>query len=249
MNLAAFLTVGLALIFKAMPAYASESTDRINTLLAEIDDLWRGNSSEATISMKVKTRNYTREMKMKAWAKGKEKTLVRIQAPIKEKGTATLKSGNTIYTYLPKTDRTIRLTSGMMMGSWMGSHFTNDDLVKESRLLDDYDGALTREDDDTLEITLTPKPDAAVVWGKIVMVVDAKNRLPKSAIYYDEDMGVARTATYRDNKALGGRTVPAVMRMVPADKPDEFTEMEYLSLEFDQDLPDSMFSIGRLRKQ
>lgn len=245
------LAILLTTLFTAGTARAEDP--RLKKLLDDIDNLWRGRSSEAVLTMKVKTENYTRTMKMRGWSKGKEKTLVRILAPLKEKGTATLKSGNNVYTYLPKTDRTMRLTSGMMMGSWMGSHFTNDDLVKESRLLDDYDAAITfegkRGGEEVLELTLTPKPDAAVVWGKIVMEVGAKDHLPRKAVYYDEDMDVSRTATYADVKEMGGRRLPATMRMVPADKPTEYTEMRYEKLTFDEDIPDSFFSIGRLRQR
>jgi hypothetical protein len=182
---------------------------------------------------------------------------MRILAPIKEKGTTTLKSGDSIYTYLPKTDRTIKLTSGMMSGSWMGSHFTNDDLVKESRRSDDYDVSLTfdgkRNDREELEFTLLPKEDAAVVWGKLVLTVwydpADDNYIPISEISYDEDMEVSRTLTFTDLKMLGGRMRPAVMTMVPADKPDEYTKFIYESLEFDIELSDSIFSLSKLRKK
>ena len=151
------------------------SQDRAKEILRHIDDLWRGASSYGIFSMQVKTAHYTRNMRMEAWSKGKEKTLVRILEPLKEKGTASLKSGNSIYSYLPRTDRTIRLTSGMMMGSWMGSHFTNDDLVKESRMEEDYHVTISyegvRNGRKIIEFQLTPKPDAAVVWGKVVLIV------------------------------------------------------------------------------
>lgn len=109
------------------------ASERAKKILRQVDDMWRGNSSHGIFAMQVKTAHYTRNMRLEGWSRGKEKTLVRILAPRKEKDTTTLKAGNNIYIYLPRTDRTIRLTSGMMMGSWMGSHFTNDDLVKESR--------------------------------------------------------------------------------------------------------------------
>ncbi len=245
------LVLGICLVAIARPA-AAASDPRVDRLLDEIDDLWRGSSSEAVLSMTVKTQHYTRTMKMRAWSKGKEKTLVRILEPLKEKGTATLKSGNSVYTYLPKTDRTIRLTSGMMLGSWMGSHFTNDDLVKESRLREDYDTAITFEGDrggeKIIELTLTPRPDAAVVWGKIVMELGAADHLPRKATYYDEDMKVARTATYSKITNLGGKQAPSVLRMVPEDKKGEYTELSYDSLEFEKSIPDSFFSLGSLRK-
>ena len=126
-------------------AESSTEKERISEILATVDDLWRGKSSYAVTTMRVKTEHYTRTMRMEGWSKGKEKTLFKVLEPLREKGTVTLKSGNHIYTYLPKTDRTIRLTSGMMMGAWMGSHLTNDDLVKEARLEADYDASISFE--------------------------------------------------------------------------------------------------------
>ena len=221
-------------------------------ILREVDDLWRGDSSHGIFTMQVKTAHYTRSMRLEAWTKGKEKTLVRILAPLKEKGTATLKSENSIYSYLPRTDRTIRLTSGMMMGSWMGSHFTNDDLVKESRMEDDYNPRISFEGErngrKTIEFTLIPKPEAPVVWGQVVATVLAEGYLPLTQIYYDEDMAVARTLTFSDIRPLAGRPRPTVMRVVPADKPEEYTEIVYERLELNVGIDDAFFSLASLKR-
>ncbi len=122
------------------------SMKRAKDILRQIDDMWRGTSSHSVLTMQVKTAHYTREMRMEGWSKGKDKTLVRILSPLKEKDTATLKSGNE-YLQLSAEDRPNHssLTSSMMMGSWMGSHFTNDDLVKESRMEEDYDPSVSFE--------------------------------------------------------------------------------------------------------
>lgn len=226
---------------------------RAREVLEKIDDLWRSDSSRSTVSMKVVTANYKRNVRMENWTLGKERSLVRILSPRKEKGTATLKSGNAIYTYLPKTDRTIRLTSSMMMGSWMGSHFTNDDLVKESRLSDDYTPRITfegrRAGRKIIEFALEPKPDAPVVWGRIIITVLADGYLPLESLYYDEDMYLARTILFSDIKTLGGRKVPAVMRVLPADEPDEFTELVYEKMSFGVDLGDGFFTLQQLRRR
>lgn len=226
---------------------------RAYQILEKVDDLWRSTSSQGTISMRVKTKHYTRSLRMESWSKGKEKSLVRIISPLKEKGTVSLKSGNTMYTYLPKTDRTIRLTSSMMLGSWMGSHFTNDDLVKESRLSEDYDPAITFEGERDglaiIDFALLPKPDAPVVWGKIVITVRASDHVPLVSLYYDEDMILARTLTFDKIEEMGGRLVPAVLRMVPTDKPEEYTELIYEDILFDIDITDSFFSLMQLRRK
>lgn len=226
---------------------------RVKTLLNEVDDLWRGKSSYAVTTMQVKTAHYTRTMRMEGWSKGKEKTLFRIIEPLREKGTATLKSANHIYTYLPKTDRTIKLTSGMMMGSWMGSHLTNDDLVKEARLEEDYDATISFEGErDGLSIiafTLIPKLEAAVVWGKLELIIQADSHLPIVQRYFDEDFELTRTISFSDIKILGGRERPAILRVVPTDKPDEYTEFVYEKLEFDIELSDRLFSLSSLKKR
>ncbi len=237
----------------ALAQLDDHQSGRARQILRQVDDLWRGSSSHGLVSMRVKTEHYTRNMRMEAWSKGKEQSLVRIVAPLKEKGTATLKSGNNIFTYLPRTDRTIRLTSGMMLGSWMGSHFTNDDLVKESRREEDYDAHISfegeRDGRQLLEFTLLPKPDAAVVWGKLTLTLLDGSYLPVQEIYYDEDMQVARTITFSDVKMLGGRERPALLRVVPADKPDEYTELVYESLQLNIEVSDALFSLSSLRRR
>ncbi len=221
-------------------------------LMNYVDDLWRGESSRAEIRMQVKTEHWERTMEMKAWSLGKEYSLVRITSPKKEEGTATLKYRDEIYNYLPKTDRTIKITSGMMMGSWMGSHFTNDDLVKESRYSEDYTSRVIFEGEDDgkmiWRIQLDPKPDAPVVWGKIVFEIIQSTLMPVRAIYYDEDGETVRTMSFSDFKEMDGRLVPAKLRLTPEDEPGEFTELTYLDMAFGVDVSESFFSLRNLKR-
>jgi len=228
------------------------SRERAKEILRQVEDMWRGTSSHSLFTMQVKTAHYSRDMRLEGWSKGKEKSLVRILLPLKEKGTATLKSGNSIYNYLPRTDRTIRLTSGMMTGSWMGSHFTNDDLIKESRMEEDYDPFVSfegnRDGEEIIEFTLIPKPDAPVVWGKIVAIVLSEGYIPLKYYYYDEDMNIARTIIFSKIELLAGRLRPKVMKIVPADKPNEYTELVYEELDLNIQIEDEFFSIARLKR-
>jgi outer membrane lipoprotein-sorting protein len=140
----------------------------------------------------------------------------------------------------------------MMMGSWMGSHFTNDDLVKESRLAEDYVPEITfegeRDGRKIVVFDLTPKPEAPVVWGRITITVLADDYLPVVSRYFDEDLVLARTLEFMDIKEMGGRKLPAVLHMVPADKKGEYTELIYQEIQFNVNVPDSMFSIMQLRR-
>lgn len=243
----------LLILSTVYPVYAvDDTTVRAKKILRQIDDLWRGDSSYGRFTMRVKTEHYTRTLQMEGWSKGTEKTLMRILKPLKEKGTATLKSEDTIYSYLPKTDRTIRLTSGMMMGSWMGSHFTNDDLVKESRMEEDYNPRIRfegmKEGRQVIVFELKPKPDAPVVWGKLELMVTKKDFLPVYEKFYDEDMQLARTMVFEKIIPLAGRPRPSVMRLTPADKPGEFTEFIYEKLQLNIPVKDSLFSLANLKR-
>ncbi len=252
-NVAVYLLGTLLLMSSCNTAAFAAGDGRAKEILRSVDDLWRGQSSYSVATMQVKTRHYTRNMRLEGWSKGKEQTLFRILEPKKEKGTATLKSGTNIYTYLPKTDRRVRLTSGMMMGNWMGSHITNDDLVKEARLEEDYDAHISfegmRDGQEIIEFVLIPKPDAAVVWGKVVLEVRSDSWLPLRETFFDEDKEIARTFLFTDLRMLAGKPRPAVMRVVPADKPGEFTEFVYQTLELDIEISDRFFSLSNLRKR
>jgi outer membrane lipoprotein-sorting protein len=248
-----FALFSTLLFLLAQPGNALESSEsRAQEILAQLDDLWRAQSSHSILVMHVQTKHYTRSVEMEAWSRGKENSLVRILSPKKEEGTTTLKSGNTIYTYLPKTDRTIRLTSGMMGSSWMGSHFTNDDLVKESRLSEDYIPQINyegvRDGFDVIEFTLIPKPDAPVVWGKITITMLSRDHIPIDSYYY-EDMVLERAITYDQVREMGGRLLPARLRVQPTDKVGEFTELVYKEITFGIDIDDSFFSLLQLRRK
>jgi hypothetical protein len=221
-------------------------------MLDRVDDLFRGKSSHGVMTMKVTTAHWSRALKLEEWSEGKQKSLIRILSPRKERGTATLKVGRDIWNYLPKVKRVIKLPSSMMGDSWMGSHFTNDDLVKDSRMADDYDYAVTyrgdRDGETVTEITCKPKPDAAVVWGKIVMRIRDRDLMPLGGDYYDEDMKLARTMRFSGFREMSGRLVPAEMTIVPADKPGESTAVVYESLEFDAPQEKGAFSLRNLQR-
>lgn len=221
-------------------------------ILNKVDDLYRGESSQGVMTMSITTENWSRDLTLEFWSLGKEMSLFRILAPKKEKGTTTLKNEDDIWNYLPKVNRTIKLPSSMMSQSWMGSHFTNDDLVKESRFTEDYDFEITfrgeRDEREVIEITCLPKEDAAVVWGKVVAVIEKDTYLPVEITYYDEDLELARTMTFMEIRKLDDREIPTVMHVLPADKPGEVTIVTYNEVEFDIDIDEGFFSLRNLQK-
>ena len=217
--------------------------------LERLDDMYRGKSSHGLMEMEVKTKHWTRQIAMESWSLGEDYSLVKIVFPKKEAGTATLKAKDDLYTYLSKTGRTIKITGGMMGGSWMGSHFTNDDLVQGARLSDDFEISreTSLETPDTYVFRAVPKPDAAVVWGKIDATLRRSDLQPVQQLFYDEDGELSRKMSYGDIKTISGKTLPTRIRMEPVDKPGEYTEMRQKKVEFDVALDESFFTLQKLR--
>ena len=234
-----------ALVWLAPAVAVAEPT--IEELLDATDDVNRGASSKSTITMQVKTKRYERTMTMDAWSRGEEDSLIRITAPAKDAGTTTLKVGDDMWNYIPKIDRTMKIPPGMMSGAWMGSHFSNDDLVKSNRLADEFTYEKESVVDGVYTIVCTAKPDAAVVWGKVVVKV-REDKIPLEVGYYDEEGELARKLTFSDVRELGGRTVPATMLLEPADRPGEFTKITTTAMDFDVKFDDRTFSLQSLKE-
>lgn len=239
--------------FVLMPLSFGAHAMKVDELIHHIDDLWRGETSQATMSMAVKTQRYERSMTLESWSSGKKASLVVIREPVKDRGVATLKVDDNIWNYLPKINRVTKVPSSMMSGSWMGSHFTNDDLVKDSTFADDYSSTITfdgvRDGQKIYEITSVAKPDAAVVWGKVVNVVDQKTLAPTVARYYDEEGKLIRTLRFDEVKQIGERFVPMRMRLQPEDKADESTVITYEDIRFGVPIEDSFFSLQSLQRK
>jgi hypothetical protein len=243
----------LALAPGAVAAAPPEPTDPEfpRYLLDRVDDLFRGESSHSVSSMQVKTKHWERSMKLEGWSLGQDYSLIRILEPKKERGTATLKADGDLFTYLSKTGRTIKISGASMGGSWMGSHFTNDDLIKDSRLADDFEYRLedgpTIEGERTWAVILIPKPDAIVVWGRIDVMVRKSDLMPAGQLFYDEDLKPVRKLEFSDYREIGGRNVAQRMRMSPLDEPGEFTEIRYESIEFGVALSPAFFTVQQLK--
>ena len=222
-------------------------------VMERVDDQYRESKSHGVMEMKVKTKHWTRAMSMEAWSLGREYSLVRILKPKKEKGNATLKARNDLFTYLSKTGRTIKITSGMMGGSWMGSHFTNDDLVRHTRLSEHYKIKLAFSGQaggsEIYRFELVPHPDAPVVWGKMIVTVRKQGLLPVSQEFFDEEGKKVRVLTFSDYQKVGGKMRPMTMTMKPLDKPQEFTMVHWKNIDFDVKLSKSFFTIQKLKSR
>ena len=167
-------------IFFSTCAIASNLDPEI--ILNNVDDIYRSNASHGILTLSVKTANWQRSLTLEQWSKGNDMHLLKVLKPKKEKDLATLRVDNNVWNYMPKVKRVVKIPSSMMSSSWMGSHFTNDDLVKQSRMVIDYDFSITheglRDGVDIVEISCIPKKNAAVVWGKVEVIVYRNDFIP-----------------------------------------------------------------------
>ena len=203
------------------PALAQEPLPDVEAVMDYIDDLYRSESSHAVMVMTVVNERGTRELELESWSRGDDEGLVVIREPPREAGTATLRTDDGLWNYAPRADRLIRIPSGLLSESWMGSHFTNDDL--------------------------TPKPDAPVVYSRLVFLIRPGDWVPLRAEYYDEGT-VIRTMIFEDVQTVDGKPIPMTMILRPEDEPDERTVVAYRVLELDVPVEASMFTRQGLRR-
>lgn len=253
------VAIGLGLIWlSAGPISTSANDQEAREIVDRASRLLIGKwSTVATMEMQITKQDLRREIAIKFWSLGESNILIRIYRPQEDAGSAILKVGNKIWYYLPKVNRTVEISPSMMMTSFMGSTFTLDDLVKQSRLADDYvitaSPEAQRDGGAVSEYTLTPKPAAVVVWGKIILEVRQADRMPVRQRYYDEDGKLVRGLTFSEYKSVSGRLVPMRLVMQSMDKSGEqVTEEATITIEriiFDLPIPaEKIFSPKRLKQ-
>jgi len=221
-------------------------------IITKSDNLFRGNSSVSSMSMTIKTPYWQRTLKFKGWEKGRDKMLIIITYPQKEAGTASLKVGNDMWNYLPKVNRTIKIPPSMMLQSWMGSDFTNDDLVKESSIIHDYEHNLTGTEkidgQQCYKVENIPKPDAAVVWGKIVYFCRVSDLVPVREEFYSERGELVKLLTMSNIKYMHDRNYPTYWVMRTVREKDRHTAITVEDIKFNTDIPDSKFLLQNIGK-
>ncbi|MGC1390739.1 MAG: outer membrane lipoprotein-sorting protein [Bacteroidales bacterium] len=236
--------VGFILAVSFHTAYSQDFMAR--EIVKKADDKGRGQTSQGIMTLKIVRPDWTRSITLKSWSKGTEYSLIYITAPAKEKGQVFLKRQNDMWNWVPSIERVIKIPPSMMMQSWMGSDYTNDDLVKESSIVTDYSQKLLgREKVRNMEcykIELIPLPDAAVTWGKVItwITVDGFNQW--EAEYYDEDSTLVNVMNASDIKRMGDREIPTKLEIDPVNKKGNKTVLVINSMIFNQPISESFFS-------
>ncbi len=213
--------------------------------------LLRGQTTQIVMTMKINHEAYQRVLKLRSWTQGKDKSLVSILSPAKEVGIASLRLGNQMWNFFPKTDQNVRVPTSVMLQSWMGSDFTNDDLMKLSSLSTDYThrwiGLETLGKDKVNLIECYPKLNAPVVWGKIRYWARTLDNLPVKEEYYDEKGKLVRTLLLSRFKKMDDRVIPTIMKIKSVDAPKDETVVTYEKVVFDRKIEAHWFEKENLR--
>ena len=240
------------LLFMLLAVVSAVQAQDIKEIVKQADEKFRGNSSEGEMTMIIKRPSWSRTVSMKNWTLGDEYSLIYITAPAKEKGQVFLKRQKDMWNWVPNIERMIKIPPSMMMQSWMGSDFTNDDLVSQSSLVKDYTHKLLGEEtiDSYLcyKIELIPHDDAPVVWGKIIMWISKNNYYWLKTEYYDEDNFLVNTEILSDVKKMDDRTMPTRMEMIPADEEGHKTIIIFDKMKFNIKLKESFFSQQNMKR-
>lgn len=236
------------LIMFTIKSVAQDATE----IVKKADELMRAKSSYSEITMKIVKPDWSREMSMKVWSLEPDYAIIYISEPARDKGTVTLKRKNEVWNWLPSAQKVIKIPPSMMLQSWMGSDFTNDDLVRESSVTKDYTHKLIGEEKidglDCYKVQLTPKPEAGVVWGKIIAWIAKNSYLEPKVEYFDEDGFLVKKFIGSKLQNMDGRNIFTHWEMIPEDKPGNKTIMDYKKIQFNIKIDEAFFSEQNMKR-
>jgi outer membrane lipoprotein-sorting protein len=238
------------LVLTGLSASADTGGRDARDIVRDAINHWRGLSSQGAMTMTIHRPDWERSMSMESWTQGEKRSLIRVTAPRKDRGNGTLMDGNKMWSFSPKINRVIKVPSSMMSQSWMGSDFSNKDISRADDIVEQYDHTLLSETEidghTAYEVQSIPHEDAAVVWGKEVLVVRSDNVLIEHR-FYDQDGELVKMLRTLEIGEMGGRTVAVQQRMEKVAAPGAWTEIIVDSIEFDVDLSDNVFTLSNLR--
>lgn len=248
--------IGLLVIVFVSGIFANNTYAQDNLSAKEIiikaDELTRGKTNESTMKMEIIRPTWKRTVAMKSWGRGMGFSMTYITSPAKDKGSVFMKRKTEMWNWMPSISRMIKIPASMMSQGWMGSDYTNDDILKESSIVYDYTHKVIAEEKiegfDCYKIELTPKEEAAVIWGKVLMWIVKDKYIQVRTEFYDEDDDLVKSNFGHDFKMMDGRLIPTIIEIVPADEEGNKTVLYIQEMKFDIDLPESFFSQQKMKR-
>ena len=244
----------ISLIYTVSYSSISLAQDNLSAIdiIMKADELTRGKTNKSEMTMEIIRPTWKRTVAMKSWARGLDFSMTYITAPAKEKGQVFMKRKTEMWNWMPSISRMIKIPSSMMSQGWMGSDYTNDDILKESSIVVDYTHKIINEEkvDGYLsyKIELTPKEEAAVIWGKVIIWVAKDSYIQIKSEFYDEDNDLIKSNFASEFKKMDGRLIPTKIEIIPAGDEGKKTVLYIKQMKFDIDLPENFFSQQKMKK-
>ena len=225
------------------------ANDKIEAILDKIDHLYKSKNSISNIEMTIKTPHWNRTLKMKIWTRGLEDSFITIFSPQKDKGISTLKLRKEMWNYFPKINKVIKVPPSMMMGSWMGSDFTNDDLVKENTFRNEYISSWGKKSEKNYTIVLIPKKETVTIWGKVELLIEKETLFPLKQTFFDEKGTRIREMNFKEVKMMGGKSFPTLLEVIPLNEENQKTSIRYTDAKFNTHIPNNIFTRRNLQRR
>jgi outer membrane lipoprotein-sorting protein len=247
------LTSSLILIFLLFTNYTfSQFGITAEEIIKKADEKIRGKTNTSKMEMEIIRPSWKRSVSMKSWGRGMDFSLTYITSPAKDKGQVFMKRKTEMWNWMPAIGRMIKIPASMMSQGWMGSDYTNDDILKESSIVKDYMHKIIKEEKidgyDSYKIEMIPKEDAAVIWTKVFKWITKDEYIQIKSEYYDEDNELIKSDFSYDFKLMDSRLIPTRIEIIPADEEGKKTVLYIKSIEFDVDLPESFFSQQNMKR-
>lgn len=216
-------------------------------IVRRADEKYTGElSGYSVMTMTIIRPSWQRTVEFRSWSKDEDYALTLITSPAREKGQTFLKRGSEMWSWNPSISRLIKLPPSMMSQGWMGSDYTNDDILRESSVVNDYTHEITGEEviegNACYRIKMVSKPEAAVVWGHQVRWIDKKDFNIFKVELYDEDGYLVRTEKASDVKTMDGRLIPTRIELLPAEEPGNKTVVVISDIKFNIPVREDFFS-------
>lgn len=242
-------TLSILLLLLLWPYYSNSQT--ATEIIKKSDELMQGNSSYSEMTMTIVRPTYQRNISFKSWSKGRDYGMVLITAPAKEKGQSFLKRKNEMWNWVPSISKMIKLPPSMLSQGWMGSDVSNNELLNESSIVNDYDHILLGKENFggyiCWKIKLVPKPGTPVVWGYIIKWISQDGYFQLKSEYYDEENQKVKTEIATDIKTMDNRLIPTRFEVIPADNPKQKTILTIVTMDFDIPIKDDFFSQQQMK--
>ena len=242
------LTIIIALFFISLGISAQNATE----IVKKATEKMQGENHYAEMTMKIVRPTWERTVSFKMCSKDRDYSLTLVVDPVKEKGQTFLKRKNDLWSWNPKISRLIKLPPSMLSQGWMGSDYSNDDILKESSMIVDYTHKLVGSEEiagkDCYKIEMIPHDDAAVVWGKVMKWISKDGYLQLKTIYYDEDDYLIKTEACSEVKLMGDREIPTRIEIIPEDEPGNLTIVTIEKIIYDINISENFFSQQNMKK-